>query len=266
MNKTLWNKGFTLITLSTIISAIGHEAMTFVVSLLVFDQTQSSFLSSLIFVTAVFPDIFISLFAAPIVDKRNQKYCTILMDALLSLVYVGMGIFVTMYKFEYLMYILFVFVVASLSIIYRLAYGAWYPDLIPVGYEQKGYAVSGLIYPTVIIVMAPISAYLYTFLPMQYLFYMVSIFTVLSLICKIFIPYVAKVSTSKFVWSEYVQDLKDGFHYMKKEKGIRNISLYMSITGTNGEGVNLLTQAHYQTHPLLSVTLLASLKSAEMIG
>ena len=266
MNKTLWNKGFTLITLSTIISAIGHEAMTFVVSLLVFDQTQSSFLSSLILVTAVFPDIFISLFAAPIVDKRNQKYCTILMDALLSLVYVGMGIFVTMYKFEYLMYILFVFVVASLSIIYRLAYGAWYPDLIPVGYEQKGYAVSGLIYPTVIIVMAPISAYLYTFLPMQYLFYMVSIFTVLSLICKIFIPYVAKVSTSKFVWSEYVQDLKDGFHYMKKEKGIRNISLYMSITGTNGEGVNLLTQAHYQTHPLLSVTMLASLKSAEMIG
>ena len=53
---------------------------------------------------------------------------------------------------------------------------------------------------------------------------------------------------------------------MKKEKGIRNISLYMSITGTNGEGVNLLTQAHYQTHPLLSVTMLASLKSAEMIG
>lgn len=266
MQKTLWNKGFTLITLSTILSAIGHEAMTFVVSLLVFDKTQSSFLSSLIFVTAVFPDIFISLFAAPVVDKRNQKRCTLWMDVLLSLVYIGMGLFVSMHEFEYIIYILFVFIVASLSIVYRLAYGAWYPDLIPIGFEQKGYAVSSLIYPTVIIVVAPITAYLYSFLSMQYLFYVVALFTILSFICKIFIPYVQKGSTSKFVWSEYVQDLKDGFNYMKKEKGIRNICLYMSITGTNGEGVNLLTQAHYQTHPLLSVTMLATLKSAEMIG
>lgn len=30
-----------------------------------------------------------------------------------------------------------------ISVFYRLAYSAWYPDLIPVGFEQKGYAVSG---------------------------------------------------------------------------------------------------------------------------
>lgn len=266
MQKTLWTKDFTMITLATIIAAIGQEAMNFIVSLLVFDQTQSSFLSSLVFVVAVFPDIFISLLASPIVDKGNKKKYVMSMNILLAMIYIFMGIFVTAHEFEYLVYLLFVLIVACLSIFYRLAYGAWYPELIPVGYEQKGYAVSGLIYPTIIIVMAPVSAYLYTFLPMQYLFYIVAGITLLSTFFISMTQYISNVKKTRFVWKEYLGDLKAGFHYVTKEKGIRNIMLYMSITGTNGEGVNLLTQAHYQTHPLLSVTMLASLKSAEMIG
>lgn len=266
MQKTLWTKDFTMITLATIIAAIGQEAMNFIVSLLVFDQTQSSFLSSLVFVVAVFPDIFISLLASPIVDKGNKKKYVMSMNILLAMIYIFMGIFVTAHEFEYLVYLLFVLIVACLSIFYRLAYGAWYPELIPVGYEQKGYAVSGLIYPTIIIVMAPVSAYLYTFLPMQYLFYIVAGITLLSTFFISMTQYISSVKKTRFVWKEYLGDLKAGFHYVTKEKGIRNIMLYMSITGTNGEGVNLLTQAHYQTHPLLSVTMLASLKSAEMIG
>ncbi len=266
MQKTLWTKDFTMITLATIIAAIGQEAMNFIVSLLVFDQTQSSFLSSLVFVVAVFPDIFISLLASPIVDKGNKKKYVMSMNILLAMIYIFMGIFVTAHEFEYLVYLLFVLIVACLSIFYRLAYGAWYPELIPIGYEQKGYAVSGLIYPTIIIVMAPVSAYLYTFLPMQYLFYIVAGITLLSTFFISMTQYISNVKKTRFVWKEYLGDLKAGFHYVTKEKGIRNIMLYMSITGTNGEGVNLLTQAHYQTHPLLSVTMLASLKSAEMIG
>ena len=134
MQKTLWTKDFTMITLATIIAAIGQEAMNFIVSLLVFDQTQSSFLSSLVFVVAVFPDIFISLLASPIVDKGNKKKYVMSMNILLAMSYIFMGIFVTAHEFEYLVYLLFVLIVACLSIFYRLAYGAWYPDLIPVGY------------------------------------------------------------------------------------------------------------------------------------
>lgn len=126
--------------------------------------------------------------------------------------------------------------------------------------------MSGIIYPTVIIIVNPITAYLYSFLSMQYLFYVVAMFTALSFIFKLFIHYVAQQSNMVFKWKEYIHDLKEGFNYFKQEKGIRNIFLYMSLTGTNAEGAALLTQAHYQTHPLLSVTMLAGLKSAEMIG
>ena len=44
---TLWTKNFTIITLGTMISARGGVAMNLGLSLVVFDQTQSTWLSGL---------------------------------------------------------------------------------------------------------------------------------------------------------------------------------------------------------------------------
>lgn len=52
----------------------------------------------------------------------------------------------------------------------------------------------------------------------------------------------------------------------EKEKGIRNIYTYMSITSGVSDGNTVLIQAFYQTVPWLTVTMLGFLKSAEMIG
>ena len=63
-----------------------------------------------------------------------------------------------------------------------------------------------------------------------------------------------------------MKELKEGFIYIKKEKGIRNIYTYMSITSGAGEGVSIMTQAYYQTQPIFTVVMLGFLKSVEMIG
>ena len=47
MKKTLWSKNFTIITLGTVISAIGDTAMGFALSFVVFDTTGSTLLSAL---------------------------------------------------------------------------------------------------------------------------------------------------------------------------------------------------------------------------
>ena len=69
-----------------------------------------------------------------------------------------------------------------------------------------------------------------------------------------------------YTWKQYCQDIREGFHYLKKEKGIRNIYTYMSITSGVSDGNTVLIQAFYQTVPWLTVTMLGFLKSAEMIG
>ena len=52
--KTLWTKDFTSITIATILTAVGGEAMNLPISLLVFDETGSTFLSALVLICGVF--------------------------------------------------------------------------------------------------------------------------------------------------------------------------------------------------------------------
>ena len=71
--KTLWTKDFTSIAIATILTAVGGEAMNLPISLLVFDETGSTFLSALVLICGVLPDIVLSVLVAPLIDKGGKK-------------------------------------------------------------------------------------------------------------------------------------------------------------------------------------------------
>ncbi len=264
--KLLWNKDFSCITLATILSAIGGEAMNLPISLLVFEETQSTLLSALVLVCGMLPDVVLPVLAAPLIDRGGKKKWIIGLDLLLAALYLAMGFLVAGGEFYYGLYLVFTLVVGTISVVYRLAYQAWYPTLIPVGLEQKGYAVSAMIYPLVIIVMAPAAAFLYQHVSMSHMFWLVGALTLVSVCVEAWIRERQAEPGESYSLRQYSQDLREGFAYLKREGGIRNIYTYMSITNGASEGIQVLTQAYYQTQPWLSVTMLGFLKSAEMIG
>lgn len=262
----VWTKDFSCITTATILSAIGGEAMNLPISLLVFEETKSTFLAALIMVCGMLPDIILPILIAPFIDRSNKKNWIVSLDILMALLYTGMGLWTLNHTFNYGLYVGFVLIVAVNSIIYQLAYGAWYPNLIPKGAEQQGYAVSSTIYPLVIIIMAPIATFIYGKVAIGYIFLFVAFLTVVSVVLEWQISSPGKEIKKSYTFAEYREDVKGGFQYLKKEKGIRNIYTYMSITNGASHGVGLITQAYYQTQPWLTVTMLGFLKSAEMIG
>ncbi len=263
---TLWTKNFTCITVATFLSAIGGEAMNLPISLLVFDETKSTFLAALIMVCGMLPDIILPIFIAPLIDKGGKKKWIVGLDILLAILFFGMGLWIHFHSFVYLLYLLFTLVIGTISVFYRLAYSSWYPDLITVGFEQKGYAVSGTLYSLVVIIMSPVATFLYVKVTMATLFFIVAGFTILSVIIESCITETKVTVAEKYTKKQYLIDIKDGFSYVKKEKGIRNIYTYMSITNGASSGVAVITQAYYQTQPWLTVTMLGFLKSGEMIG
>ena len=267
--QTLWTRNFTCITFATFLSIIGGEVMTLPLSLLVFENTQSTILSSIIFICGILPDVLFSVLIAPFIDKGNKKRWIIILDILMAGIYLVMGFYVANHEFQYIVYVLLSLVVGTISVFYRLAYNAWYPSLIPTGLEQKGYTISGTIYPLITIVMSPIATFLYAKTSISNLFFLVSVISFLSVLVESLIRenQVSKEAKSGgYSFSQYKQDIKEGFSYLKNEKGIRNIYTYMAITGGVFEGNTIAIQAYYQTNPLLSVTMLGFLKSAEMIG
>lgn len=266
--KTVWSGDFTKITAATVLSLIGGEVMNLPVSLLVYDQTKSPLLSALIYVSGILPDVLLPVLLAPLVDRGKKKPWIVGMDGVMAVVYLLMGLWVQHNSFVYVGYFLFSLGIASISSLYRLAYNAWYPNLIPAGMEQKkGYAVSSSLYPTITIIMSPVATFLYAHLPMYVLFYLTAAQTVFSILIERTIGQdIAHQTEESYSLRQYVQDFQEGFRYLKQEKGIRNIYSYMAITSGASEGGSTIVQAWYQSAPWLSVTMLGFLKSAEMIG
>lgn len=262
----LWTKNFSLITVTTVLSVIGGEAMNLPISLLVFDETKSTFLSALIMICGMLPDIFLPILIAPVIDKGTKKKWIVGLDAMMALLFFIMGIYILNHEFVFMLYIVFTLIVGTISVFYQLAFQAWYPDLIPVGFEQKGYAVSGMIYPVVTIVMAPVATLLYQYINIGYIFLIVAVIGVVDVLLEMMITEKKSESAVTITWEMYRHDLKEGFLFLKKEKGIRNIYTYMSITNGASNGIGVVTQAFYQTQPWLTVTMLGFLKSSETIG
>lgn len=266
MEKKLWTKDFSCITAATVLSAIGGEAMNLPVSLLVFDETNSTFLSALVMICGMMPDILFPVLIAPLIDKGGKKRWIVGLDVLLAVLYAGMGVWISGHEFRIELYLAFVLIIGTISVFYRLAYSSWYPDLIPCGLEQKGYAVSSMLYPVVTIAMSPVAAFLYEKMAMQNIFFMVTGITVLSVLVESNIREKRKTGKESYSLHQYGNDIREGFVYLKKEKGIRNIYMNMGVMQGTSEGMGLITQAYYQTQPFLTVTMLGFLISSEMIG
>lgn len=262
----LWTRNFSLITVTTVLSVIGGEAMNLPISLLVFDETKSTFLSALILVCGMLPDIILPILIAPIIDKGTKKKWIVGLDALMAGIFLLMGIYMLNHTFVFSLYIIFTLAIGTISVFYQLAFHAWYPDLIPAGFEQKGYAVSGMIYPLVTIIMAPVATLLYQFIDIGYIFLLVAGIGIVDVILETMITEKKSESAASITWDMYKHDLKEGFVFLKKEKGIRNIYTYMSITSGATHGIGVVTQAFYQTQPWLTVTMLGFLKSSETVG
>ncbi len=149
MKKTLWSHDFTIITLGTIISAIGGTAMTFAFSLVVFDQTNSTLATGLFSALSVLPAIIVPIIASPYIDAFERKKFIYGIDAFNALLYFLFTLYLFIFDFNLIIYLIFSLMVVSTNSIYQLAYTSLYPDLIPQGFAQKGYSISSLIYPSV---------------------------------------------------------------------------------------------------------------------
>ena len=266
MKKTLWSHDFIIITLGTLISAIGSTAMSFALSLVVFDHTSSTLMTGIFTAISLMPTVLIPILAAPLVDGCCRKRLIAMLDSGNGILYLLFAAFLLMQEFSYAGYLIFSLLTASFGAIYSLAYSSLYPDLIPKGFAQKGYSVSSLIYPSVTALFTPVASLLYVHLGIAWICAMEGILLLIAALFEARIRYQETIGKRVFTLQKYKGDLMDGFRYLKKEKGIRSIYGYMAVTNASAEGINLVTMAMFQSSPILTTTMYAFLTTADTIG
>ena len=178
--ENVWSKDFTLITVGTIISAIGGQTISLPMSLMVFDETGSTLMSAFLFIAGMIPSVILPILIAPFIDRYPKKKIIVGLDYLMGVLYLIIAYVVHITGFKYFLYLGFSLTMGIIGTIYQLAYQAWFPDLIPIGSEQQGYAVSSSIYPTIMIVMSPVAAYLYKTYTISTLFVIIGVLTVIA--------------------------------------------------------------------------------------
>ncbi len=269
MKSTLWTKNFTVITVGTIISAIGGVAMNFAFSFVIYDQSQSTFLSGLFSALSMLPQIILPLFAAPWVDRFRRKPIIVGLDCFGGILYLLFGLYLFQAPFNFMVYLIFSLVISCNSSVYELAYQSLYPNLIPKGFSQKGYTVSGMIYPTVMVVMTPASAFLYGKFGLAFICVAEGILLLVASAVETQIDVCETVETNqteKFSVKEYFADLNTAYCYLKQEKGLQRIYAYMPVTQGISMGTSILIMAWFRSTPSLGIELYSLFTVAEFIG
>ena len=112
-----------------------------------------------------------------------------------------------------------------------LAYNSLYPDLIPRGAEEKGYAVFSMLYPILNIVMTPLAAVLLDRLGVPLILLLQGLLSIAAALIESGIKTEAAAPTeSAYTFAQWLGDIKEGFDYLKNEKGLRSIYAYMAVT------------------------------------
>ena len=268
MNKkqTLWTKNFTIITLGTMISSIGGVAMNLGLSLIVFDQTQSTWLSGVYAAISMLPGIVLPVLLGPVIDRVNRKHIIVGLDAFSGIWYLAFLWYIHHYGFVYSAYLVFSLVIGCIASVYNLAYECLYPDLIPEGFAQKGYAVSGALYPLATTLVTPLAALVYGRWGVEVLILAEGCLLLLAALFESQIDYVHERKQDAQSLAQYKADLLEGFRYLKKEKGVRSIYTYMTMSSASANGAGMMALAHFQSSNVLTTTMYGLLSSAETIG
>lgn len=267
MKQTLWTKNFTIITLGTVISAIGGVAMSFALSFVVFDNTGSTLISALFTAASSLPRILLPVLLSPYLDNFRRKPVIVGLDYLNGVLYLLFGLYLLGHSFHLPLYLLFSLLSSSIGSVYRLAYTSFYPSLIPEGFAQKGYTISGMLYPTVYMIMTPVASVLYTKLGLGPICLAEGILLGLAATVETQIRVTEQVrGGGKFSLHDYLQDFREGYAYLKKEKGLLRIYSYMPITQGISEATEPLIRAFFRTTPGFDITMYALFTTAQFIG
>lgn len=268
---SLWNKNFIIITIGTFISITGGTAMSLALSILIFDQTSSTWLSAVYTVVSLLPSLVLPFLIAPFVDHNNPKKLIVGLDFFTGSLYLVFLFYVMLEGFHYYVYLMFSIIINCVDTVYDLSYQCLYPYLIPIEMKQKGYAVSAMVEPLATAIIAPMITVFYTFWGIETVFLIEGLSLICASIFESFIDFEKEIKQEKddsfcVYLKKYKLELFEGLRYLKKERGLLNICSYAAIHNATAKGRNLMMIAYFQTSPILSTTMYSLLVSAETLG
>ena len=232
MQKTLWTKNFTLVTVSSALGAVGGIAGGFALSFLVFDETGSTLASALILAIQLVPFFVLPLFLAPVMDRLPRKPFLVAGDLIDGVLYALMGLYLLKFEFSYAAYLGYSLLLACLESFDELAFQSIYPKLIPDGMGQGGLSLLAALIES-----------------------------------NINITEHRRESGEKlFTLRQWRADIREAAEYLKNDRGVTGIFSYMAVTNGVASGYSSILVAFFRTFPGFTAAMYSLFSVFEFAG
>lgn len=230
--RNLWTRDFTILTLGTVVSMLGNAVAGFAIGLLVLDKTESVLLYALFMTCYSLPRIVLPMIAGPYLDRFSRKRVIYSLDFLSAALYAVFFVLLLKGFFNYTAYLLISMLMGAIDSVYSVAYDSFYPTLIREGNFTRAYSVSSLIYPLSSAIMVPIAGICYKTIGLAPLFLFNAVTFLVAAIAETQIRAIEthiREASERFNGSRFMQDLKDGIAYLKRERGLNAITWFFFV-------------------------------------
>ena len=269
MKKTkLWTRNFRLVFIASALGTIGSIAGSFALAFLVYDETGSTLASALIMAIQLIPQLLLPVIIAPFMDRLPRKTFLVAGDIANTFLLLGMGLWLLYFDFSYVGYLSVSLLLACISSVDELAFTSIYPELIPEGFEQKGYAVSSMLYPVLKVVMTPLAAVLLDTVGVAWILVAQSALSFTAAITESFIclDETNRHDRTPYSLKAWALDIHEAVRYLKKERGLCGIYEYMAVTNGVASGFSPILVAFFRTFPGLTATMYSAFSVVEFAG
>ena len=264
----LWTRNFRLVILASAIGTIGATAGGFALAFLVFDETGSTLASALIVAIQLLPHLLLPVLIAPFMDRLPRKSFLVAGDIANAVLLAGMGLWLLFFNFSYVGYLAVSLLLACIGAVDELAFTSIYPELIPEGAEQKGYAVSSMLYPVLKVIMTPLAAVLLDTLGIAWILIAQSGLSFAAAITESFIHLdeTERQHRTPYSLQAWAGDIREAVQYLKEERGLRSIYEYMAVTNGVASGFSPILVAFFRTFPGFTAAMYSAFSVVEFAG
>lgn len=266
--EKLWTRNFTILTIGSLISALGNSAASVGFGILVYQQTGSPLTLAFFTIANIIPRIITGFVAGPFVDRHSRRKIIYRLDYLSSTLFLGIAIILFTGYFQVVVFTLLASVFGIIDTIYQLAFMSMFPEVITKGNHSKAYSLSSLIWPLSAAIMAPIAAFMietYVFgIALLMTFNAVTHFIAASVESTISLEEVLNQKEVKGF--QFIEDLKEGFHYYHLEKGIFGIAILFAAFSFVYASQDLLRMPYFISSDIYTIQHFSFIISASSVG
>lgn len=264
----LWTRNFHLVILASAMGTLGSIAGGFALAFLVFDETGSTLASALIVAIQLIPNLLLPILIAPVMDRLPRKSFLVAGDAANAVLLAGMGIWLLLFDFSYVGYLAISLLLSCLGAIDELAFTSIYPELIPEGAEEKGYAVSSMLYPVLKVIMTPLAAVLLDTIGVAWILIAQSGLSLAAAVTEscIRLDETKRKQHTPYTPRAWIEDIREAVQYLKKERGLRSIYGYMAVTNGVSSGFSPILVAFFRTFPGFTAAMYSAFSVVEFAG